>query len=137
MSGFIDRFAISLLAFRPLTLEGRPFRIYVTREARPIHRRLVLVYRSAAGRRYALSQGVSWESRSAFAAFARDVANRDPCGSRAATLRLADGNIALLIEAQDRRVLNFKIGNVSIQLLGESMSFSRVRAIALAHMLAK
>jgi hypothetical protein len=124
-----------LILFEPRTPSGRPFRIYVSPESRPVHRRLTLVYRSAAGHRYALSQSVAGESRTGFDAFARDIALRDPCGSQASTVRLADANIALLIEAGDRRVVNFRIGKLALQLLGPPQSFSRARALALANAL--
>jgi hypothetical protein len=126
-----------LFAFRPRTIGGRPFRIYVTREARLVHRSLRLVYRSAAGHRYALSQSLAWESAERFDAFVRDVAERDPCGSRASIVRLADGSSALLIEAEDRRVLDFRSGNVAFQLVGPPEAFSRARVFALANSLVR
>ena len=124
-----------LIVFEPRTPSGRPFRIYVSPESRPVHRRLTLVYRSATGHRYALSQGVAGESQARFGAFARDVARRDPCGSQGSIVRLADGNIALLIEARDRRVLDFRAGKLELQLLGAPGTFSRARALALANVL--
>jgi hypothetical protein len=129
--------ATRLIAFRPRTIAGHPFRVYVTREARPAQRGLTLVYRSAGGHRIALSQSAASESRAVFDAFVRDVAERDPCGSRASTVRLTDGQIALLIEADDRRVLNFRSGNVALLLLGAPGDLSRDRAIALANLILK
>lgn len=122
-----------LIAFKPPAPSGRPFRFYVTLEQRPVHRRLTLVYRSATGHRYALSQSLAGDGRARFDALAREIADRDPCGSRASTFRLADGNIALLIEAQDRRVLNFRAGKLAMQLIGPPETFSRARAVALAN----
>lgn len=123
------------LSFRPLLLSGRPFRIYVTRESQAVHRRLTVVYRSSAGRRYALSQGRAWETWDEHNSFVRAMDQRSSCGARSSAIRLQNESLALFVEAADRRVLNFRVGRV--ELLGDPANFSRQRALALANLLSR
>lgn len=127
--------ARQLVAFDPLVPAGRPFRIHVSRESRSPQRSLSLTYRAADGRRYALSQGRAWDTREQYDSFIRDMARRDPCGVDASAHRLNDGSLALLIEASNRRVLNFRVGNVNLLLLGSPSSLSRAKAFSLANRL--
>lgn len=128
--------ALAGLPFRPVVPRsfGRPFRIWV-RAGEPRFRSLGLVYRRSEREWFQVSQSRSTTARAVQEAFARDVAQRDPCGFDARLARLAGGSLALVIVAPDRVVVNFRRGGLDFQVLG-SRALGRREVVRLANVLA-
>ena len=124
--------ARSRLGFVPRLPAGRPFRVYVSREREQRLRRLGLVYRSSPARWFQLTQGRLFVSVDRFDESLRELAARDLCGARSSTFRLRNGTLALLTEAEDRRLIILRRAGLELMLLTspEASSATRLRALA-------
>jgi hypothetical protein len=120
------------LSFVPRLLAGRPFRVYVSREREQRLRRLGLVYRSSPARWFQLTQGRLTLSVARFEESLRELADRDLCGARSSTFRLHNGTLALLTEADDRRLVVLQHKGLELMLFTspEGSSATRLRALA-------
>ncbi len=130
--------ARALLPFRPVVPRtlGRPFRTYVRAGERRF-RALGLVYRETDDDWFQLTQSLAGAPRSTYEALARDLARRDPCGSDARLVRLADGSLAVVIAERDRLVIDFRRGRLSLMILGPRRSLSRAEALRIANEVAR
>ena len=120
------------IAFVPRLPAGRPFRVYVSREREARLQRLGLVYRSGRAHWFRLTQGRLFVSVARFEQSLRELAARDLCGARSSTFRLRNGTLALLTEAEDRRLVVFRHEGLELLLLTspEAASAARLRALA-------
>ncbi|HXG72238.1 MAG TPA: hypothetical protein VNJ04_16630 [Gemmatimonadaceae bacterium] len=104
----------------------------MSREREQRLRRLGLVYRSSPARWFQLTQGRLFVSVDRFEESLRELAARDLCGARSSTFRLRNGTLALLTEAEDRRLIILRRAGLELLLLTspEASSATRLRALA-------